>query len=273
MRPWPNRAIRSALVLLVSTLLAALVTVPVTADAATAPRYTVTLFASANLTLGQSLPIKGRVSPSARGRYVYVEARKPGIRVWQTMRAIMVRKGGRYAATLHPNQPGLWRYRVMKPAGNGYRRGYSVVRKVTVSRWRTLESMLVEYAEAAGTTPVAGVTLGGVEYRPGYTQDPAGSRFFALGRRCSRIDLWVGADPESVTETNLTGAVRGSVAGSPSIFDRALATPLVRRDGAPAHVVLGPDRISAIVNLVIRFDGGAEGDRLLWGRPLAYCSF
>lgn len=271
---------RSRASVLVTSVLAVVVSAlaPVTSQAATAraattPAYVVTAFVQPNLTRGQPLPIHGRVSPSARGRYAYIEVRKPGIPVWQTLRAVMIRKGGRYAAVLHPGQPGLWRYRVMKPAGDGYRRGVSPVRKVTVRQWRSLESMLVEFDESAGTTPVPNVSFGGLTFSPGYVQEPAGARFFALKRRCTRVDVWVGADPASATDGDSLAQIKGSIAGSVFVLDQSLASATVHRDGAPVHLVLGPDKVASTVHLELLFDPGAEGDRLLWGRPLAYCSF
>jgi len=163
---------------------------------------------------------------------------------------------------------------VMKPRGDGYRLGRSVVRKVTVSRWRTLETMLVEYDEAGGTTPIEAVTLGGAEYRPGYTQDPGGARFFALKRRCSRIDVWVGADPDSLNDDPSTVQILGSDSTGVDVFDRTLASVAVHRsDPVPVHVIVSTAAASATVNLELRFDGGVDGNGVFWGRPLAYCSF
>lgn len=246
----------------------------VTPATAATTRYVVTAYLPAAITLGQSLPIHGRVSPSARGHYVYVEARKPGLPVWQTMRAIRIRRGGLYSATLHPNEAGVWRYRVFKPAGDGHRGGRSPVRLVEVGRWRPLEPMLVTYDATAGTTPVASVTIAGRTFSPGYTQDPSGARFFALNRRCIRLDLWVGADPGSATDDPSTARVLGSDINGVDTFDRALATAVVRRgDTAPVHLVVWRAAAAATVNLELAFDGGADGNRLLWGAPRAYCLF
>jgi hypothetical protein len=244
---------------------------PATAD--TTP-YVVTTFIAPNLTLGQSLPVHGRVSPSARGKYVYVEARSPGLPVWETRRAVMVRKGGRYSAVLHPNEPGVWRYRVVKPGGGGHRRGVSAVRIVSVWRWRPLEPMLVEYDGSGGTTPVGSVTIAGRTFSPGYQQDPAGARFFALKRRCSRIDAWVGADPASATDDPATAQILGSDATGVDVFDRTLASVVVHRsDPAPVHLVVSAAVASATVNLELKYDNGTDGNRLLWGAPRAYCLF
>lgn len=263
---------RSSRFVLVLITLALLGPVMPASSAARAP-YRVTSIAREDLKLGDRLLIRGTVAPGARGKYVYVEARSPGSPVFQTRRAVMVRAGSRYAVTVAPTEPGVWRYRVLKPAGDGRRAGFSPVQVVNVWRWRSLESMLVEPDEASGTTPVAPLSFGGLDFGNGYVQDPAGARFFRLRKACSRVDLWVGGDQDSITDD--PGEVRVDGARGEGLqFLLHLATATVRRDGvAAARLSLTPAQVRPAQYLRISYGGTVEGTRAAWGDPRAYCLF
>lgn len=247
--------------------------VPATpATSATRPAWTVTAIARDDLRLGDRLLIRGTVSPGARGKYVYVEARSPGSPVFQTRRAVMVRVGSRYSVSVYPTEPGVWRYRILKPAGDGRRLDYSPVQVVNVWRWRPLESVLVEPDESVGTTPVSPVSFGGLTFADGYLQDPGGARFFRLRKLCSRVDVWTGGDPASITDEVAEVSVDGA-GGEGFQFLQHLATVPVSRDGDAVRLSLTPTQVRPVHYLRISYGGTVENNRAAWGKPRAYCLF
>lgn len=267
-----SRSSRFVLVLAALALLGPVLAAYVAAEAAVRPPWTVTAIARDDLKYGDRLLIRGTVSPGARGKYVYVEARSPGSPVFQTRRAVMVRKGSKYSVSVLPTEPGVWRYRVLKPAGEGRRASRSPVQVVNVWRWRSLESMLVEPEESAGTTAVTGPVFGGLTFGSGYVQDPAGARFFRLRQQCARVDVWAGGDPTSIDDQAAEVQVDGA-GGEDLVFSQHLATVSVRRDGPATRISLVPDQVRPVRYLRISYDGAVEGNRAMWGNPQAYCLF
>lgn len=266
----PGRLLGTALAVVVGALVAGLLAAP--AGAATRS-YAVSISGAKDLTYGTSLSIRGRVWPGAVGSYVYLEARSPGSPVFQTRKAIKLRSGGFYAVGFYPDEPGVWQFRIYKPAGDGIRAGRSAALYVRVWRWRPLESLLIAFDEAAGTTPKPSVATGGMTFSPGYVQDPQGARFFRLQRRCSKVDVWAGGDPGSATAETAAARLDGAGVIADPVFDQVIGSVVVGKETEPGHILLGSAIIRPAYYLRLSFSGEVEGNRAVWGRPRVYCMF
>lgn len=91
---------------------------------------------SAKIISGQTVEVTGKVSPEAIGRKVILQKRyKKSSGKWKKVDVARVRADTKFVLTDTPNTARKRFYRVVKPAGDGHRKGVSQVMKVKVEPW------------------------------------------------------------------------------------------------------------------------------------------
>ncbi len=85
---------------------------------------------------GQIVRIRGTTKPSAIGRKVILQMRyKKAEGKWKRVKGIRVRADGTFRLIDYPQTARTRWYRVVKPAGDGHRRGVSKKMKVAIEPW------------------------------------------------------------------------------------------------------------------------------------------
>ena len=91
---------------------------------------------SAKIISGQTVIVTGKVKPTAIGRKVILQKRyKKHDGRWKNVQTRRVDASGRFELTDRPTTARKRFYRVVKPAGDGHRRGVSDKMKVKVKPW------------------------------------------------------------------------------------------------------------------------------------------
>ena len=82
--------------------------------------------------------IRGKVTPRAAGKRVFLEQRGAGTRKWTVSSRATIKRNGTYLLTDEPSAFGTHQYRVVKLRSGGVRKGTSPVVEVKVYTWLKL---------------------------------------------------------------------------------------------------------------------------------------
>lgn len=82
--------------------------------------------------------VRGKVTPRAAGKRVFLEQRGAGVRKWTVTGRATIKRNGTYLFTDEPSAYGTHQYRVVKLRSNGVRKGTSPVVAVRVYEWQKL---------------------------------------------------------------------------------------------------------------------------------------
>lgn len=238
------------------------------AEAAT--RYSVTVHAStAKVDVGQSVTLRGRVTPKARGERVKVQ-RLDGS-TWTTIRKTTLNRRSKYAATVTVTGPGDNHYRVVKPKSAGHKAGVSPTVTVVAWRWRSLTSLPL--ADSVDATVLESGLIGETVFRPyirlGSAAGGFARRSYVLDGRCARIDAHVGGTPDSVPAGPYNAQLRRSLAADPTSF-AAVSQAFVFPGQDPIHIVRGPEVVEQWERVEVFASLGAN-EYVGWGDVTLYC--
>lgn len=102
--------------------------------------YTVTAEVNTqDVTLGEDVvTVRGRVTPRAVGKKVFLQQRPDGTRTWTVSTRATIKRNGTYLLTDEPSTIGTREYRVVKLRSDGVRRGTSPIVEVRVYTWQKL---------------------------------------------------------------------------------------------------------------------------------------
>ncbi|WP_457205195.1 hypothetical protein [Nocardioides sp. P5_C9_2] len=87
---------------------------------------------------GVVVSVRGKVTPRAAGKKVFLEQRRPGARAWAVSTRATVKSNGTYVLTDEPDVLGTYRYRVVKLRSGGVRKGTSATVEVRAYGWQKL---------------------------------------------------------------------------------------------------------------------------------------
>lgn len=240
-------------------------------SATAADSYSVTASVSAtNADVGQSVTVRGHVSPLARGEWAVVQ-RRVGTS-WTKVTRDRINRYGNYRATVPVTEPGDTDYRVLKRHSRGHTRGVSSIFTLTGWRWRPLSTMPTSGAInnvaylASGTL---GTTDSPVTYSPLIKLGgPGGSVSYVLAQKCTKFEGDVGVTGDSAADTFQT-AILGTQAAEGASPTQILGQS-VRRNQDPAHVARSGAVISEAWGLNVYADATA-GTFIGWGNAKVYC--
>jgi hypothetical protein len=175
--------------------------------------------------------ITGRVTPRAAGEKVTLLQRREGSKRWRSSGKATIKPTGRFVLKDAPDRPGVRYYRVLKPAGDGFRKGLSKELELAVWAWDQLAYRPVG-ANAAilrNTSPQFGTVYYGQSLS---TQTPgtAGYIEYTLGDKCRSLRASYALTDDSAS--GATGSVTVSVDGVVKAT-HALTTGVIVRD----HVI------------------------------------
>jgi hypothetical protein len=165
------------------------------------------------VTVGEDVvKVRGKVTPRAAGAKVVLQQRLDGKTKWAVSTKAKVKRNGTFLLKDEPSVAGTREYRVLKPKGQGIRKGTSKVLSVDVYRWETLGNRrpgAMANAHGFGTA-----TVGTQEYAQSLmvtAPGTAGYIEYTLGRLCTDLRTTYALDDSS--ETGATGAVKLLVDG------------------------------------------------------------
>ncbi len=149
-----------------------------------------------------TVKVKGRVTPKAKGQKVILQQRVGNKKKWTVTGSAKIKKNGTYKLTDKPTTPGSREYRVLKPGSNGIKKGFSKPVQVEVYRWENLAYRTA--GPNTNITPAGGVNIGAQFY---------GASLFT-SRPQHRVDHRVHAGPQctqqratyALTDESATGA-------------------------------------------------------------------
>ena len=109
-------------------------------DARKPAAYTVTAKVNIQeMDLGEGVvKVRGKVTPRAAGKRVFLEQRGAGVRKWTVTGRATIKRNGTYLFTDEPSAYGTHQYRVVKLRSSGVRKGTSPVVAVRVYEWQKL---------------------------------------------------------------------------------------------------------------------------------------
>ncbi len=178
-------------------------TAPV-AQAAPAKARAYSVSAKANIDVAvakeDTVKVRGRVSPKARGEKVILQQRVGNKKRWVVTGKARIKANGTYKLTDKPSSPGSREYRVLKPGSKGLAKGFSKPVAVEVYRWEKLGYRTFAGAGFSGT----GVTIGTEYYSASLattTPGTAATAEFTLGRKCTAMRATY-----ALTDSSLTGS-------------------------------------------------------------------
>lgn len=238
------------------------------AEAAT--RYAVTAFVStAKVDVGQSVTLRGKVTPKARGQKVKVQRLVGGS--WTTITRATLNRRSKYAATIKVTSAGDNRYRVVKPRSAGHKKGVSPIVTVVGWRWRSLTSLPL--ADSSNATVLASGLLGETVFRPyielGSAAGGFARRSYVLDGKCAQIDAHVGGTPDSVPAGPYNAQLRRSLAADPTSF-AAVSQAFVYPGQDPIHIERGPAVVQQWARVEV-FASLAANAYVGWGAVKVYC--
>jgi len=162
---------------------------PSTAAPAKAGSYSVTAKVNKTVAIGEEtlIKVKGKVTPKAAGQKVVLQQRVGNKKSWKATGTAKVKGNGSYVLKDVPSTPGKRQYRVLKPASNGVKKGFSPTLDVEVYSWGRLT------ARPAG--PTQNVQFNGALIATDYfagsvltaTPGTASSIEYTLGRKCLQL--------------------------------------------------------------------------------------
>lgn len=162
---------------------------PTTAAPAKAGSYSVTAKVNKTVAIGEETTIKvrGKVTPKAAGQKVILQQRVGNKKSWKATGDAKIKGNGSYVLKDVPSTPGKRQYRVLKPASNGVKKGFSPSLDVEVYSWGRLT------ARPAG--PAQNVQFNGALIATDYyassiltaTPGTASSIEYTVGRKCLQL--------------------------------------------------------------------------------------
>lgn len=156
---------------------------------AKARSYSVTAKANTKVVVAKedTVKVRGRVTPRAAGQKVILQQRVGTKKSWMATGSAKIKRNGTFLVKDRPTTAGARQYRVLKPASNGIRKGFSKPMEVEVYRWAKLATRQTGPTENLRITSVyigAGLsTRSLVNLEPGV---PA-SIEYTLGRKCVEL--------------------------------------------------------------------------------------
>jgi hypothetical protein len=169
---------------------------------AKARAYSVTATANTDVAVAKedTVKVRGRVSPKARGEKVILQQRVGNKKRWVQTAKATIKANGTYKLKDKPTSPGSREYRVLKPGSKGIKKGYSKPVAVEVYRWEKLGFRTFAGTGFTGT----GVTIGTEYYGASLattTPGTAATAEFTLGRKCTAMRATY-----ALTDSSLTGS-------------------------------------------------------------------
>ncbi|UFN46059.1 NPCBM/NEW2 domain-containing protein [Nocardioides okcheonensis] len=209
--------------------LAASSTAAPSVHAKAAKTYSVTAKVNTDVAIAKedTVKVKGRVTPKAKGQKVILQQRVGNKKKWTVTGSAKIKKNGTYKLTDKPTTPGSREYRVLKPGSNGIKKGFSKPVQVEVYRWENLA-----YRTAGPNTNITpgGVNIGAQFYGASLftsTANTASTIEYTLGRKCIQLRATYALTDESAT--GATGAVTVSADGT-VVANKALAVGTIFAD-------------------------------------------
>lgn len=235
-----------------------------------ASRYSVTVHTSTTtVDVGQSITLKGKVTPKARGQKVKVQ-RLDG-NTWTTIKKATLNRRSKYTATVTVTAPGNNHYRVVKPRSAGHRKGISPTVTVVGWRWRSLTDLPL--AESVDATVLESGLIGVTVFRPyirlGSASGGFPKRSYVLDGKCARIDAHVGGTPDSAPDGPYNAQLRRSLAADPTTF-AAVSQAFVYPQQDPIHIERGPEVVQQWARVEV-FASVAANAYVAWGDVKVYC--
>lgn len=181
---------------------------------AKADAYTVTAKINKTVAIGKEtkLKVRGRVTPKVAGQKVILQQRVGNKRAWKATGTTAIKKDGSYVLKDTPSTPGKREYRVLKPASNGFAKGFSPSLAVEVYSWQKLG---YRTAGPKANLAVQGVLIAtdyyGVSLVSGTAGQPA-SIEYTLGRKCLQLRATYALTDDSASSSS--GAVTVSTDGA-----------------------------------------------------------
>ncbi|MBO9522420.1 MAG: hypothetical protein J7518_12855 [Nocardioidaceae bacterium] len=246
----------------------------IVAPAEAAVRYTVSVAASASRAdVGQSVVLRGGVSPNAKGQRVLVQ-RRVGVS-WVTVARPVLSRKSRYAASVRIATGGTNLFRVLKTRSNGHLAGVSKAVAITGWRWRALHTLPL-YQPATNMVVLSSAQFGPSLYpstfrpviRLGSPAGNVGNVTYRLDNKCTVLDAHIGVTVDSVSAGDqLVNAGVVTKDGFKQILGRWIT---VNED--PAHVVRSGTVITQAIAL--NFEGAVQSANTFVGIGAAkvYCA-
>lgn len=123
------------------------------------------------ITLGKTIALKGKVSPSLKGKRVTVQQRTGGS--WRTLKKVKLSKKSTYSLRIKPGSTGTKKYRVRVNATKNTKRTFSKVVTVTVKAKKRATGSSCTPGYSPCIPPASDVDCaGGSGNGPAYVQGP-----------------------------------------------------------------------------------------------------
>lgn len=169
------------------------------------------------LTAGEFVKVRGRVTPKAAGQKVILQQRLSGQRRWRESGVAKVKPTGRVVVLDQASTPGHRSYRLLMPATEAFGRSVSNEVWTAVWGWRSLTLSYAEGARSGVDTDVAPVIS--TNMRPSSivltSSGTTGFVEYTVGRECRALMGTYALTDES--ETGATGTVTVTVDGRPVV--------------------------------------------------------
>ncbi len=200
----------SRLVLSTALVLAGLGLAPAGSSSAAAPAarkapFEVTIRASTTeLVLGDSMTIKGTVSPAAAGKPVTLQKKLEGQDSWVDEEVVQLNRRGKYVFELKPSSSQARKFRVIKPANKKRSKGVSNAVSIDIFQWFDLTQLAYRSSDYVYSTTVK---IDGEEYPNSLysTHNPApltATRDYNLERACLTMKATPGMSDDADTEAS-----------------------------------------------------------------------
>ena len=253
-------ALAATAALAASTLALAAPTQAVQATQAKARAYQVTAKANIDVAVAKedTVKVRGRVTPKARGEKVVLQQRVGTKKKWVKADKATIRRNGRYVLEDKPTTPGARQYRVVKARSHGIAKGVSAPIDVQVYRWEKLGRR----GGPRETLMPSGVTIGTDYYDASLLNMTSGTPAvaeFTLGRKCLELsatyalaDSSVSGSSGAVTVTT-DGAVKKthSLAIGTIVADDVVDLTGVYRLRFDLSTTAAPDAVAAVATPMV----------------------
>ena len=187
---------------------------PTQAVAAKAPAYTVTAKANIDTAVAKedTVKVRGRVTPKAAGEKVVLQQRVGNKKTWKATGSAKIRRNGTYVLKDTPSTQGPREYRVLKPASDGIRKGFSEALAVEVYKW---EKLIYRLSGPRVNVEPTGVLIGTDYFGQSLATTNSGtpsSVEYTLGRECTDLRATYALTDSSATGSS--GAVTVTADGA-----------------------------------------------------------
>lgn len=167
----------------------ALATPTQAAAPAKARTYKVTAKANIDVAVAKedTVKVKGRVTPKAAGEKVVLQQRVGNKKSWKSTGNAKIKGNGTYVLKDKPSTQGPREYRVLKPASDGIKKGYSKPVAVEVYKW---EKLVYRLSGPRVNVEPAGVVIGAEYFGQSLATTTSGtpsSVEYTLGRKCTDL--------------------------------------------------------------------------------------